>query len=277
MTLDLQTGSGHFVIALVVSALAGLFVGSFLNVVVYRTPRHLSISKPRSFCPTCQRQLTAWENVPVVSWVALRGRCRTCGEPISIRYPLVEAGTAVGFGLVTLAWHGSTPAVGYCALAATILAVLLIDAGGRRAPLAVAAAGTAIGDACLIAASVWGHHWSTLWGAQIGVAAGGVCFAVLRHYDPECLRPQEHGRSALIPAGCWLGGLGVLSAALGIGVAGLAFMACLGVAALTHRRAGHSPPEASRPASADRVRRLIRQPLVVSLAIGTVIGLLVFW
>ena len=60
------------------AVLAGLFIGSFLNVVIYRTPRGLSVSRPRSFCTKCDRQLQWWENVPVVSWVVLRGRCHSC-------------------------------------------------------------------------------------------------------------------------------------------------------------------------------------------------------
>ena len=135
-----------FGIALVI----GLLVGSFLNVVVYRIPRGLSVSKPRSFCPTCQRQLAWWENVPLVSWVALRGRCRTCREAISIRYPLVEAGTAGAFVLIAWARHGSLMTIPYCLLVATIITILLIDAGELRSPLLVAALGTAIADLVLL-------------------------------------------------------------------------------------------------------------------------------
>ena len=85
------------------AGVVGLFIGSFLNVVVYRAPLGLSVSTPRSFCPTCDRQLVWWENVPLISWLALRGRCHTCHEPISVRYPLVEATTAVAFAFVALA------------------------------------------------------------------------------------------------------------------------------------------------------------------------------
>src|ERR1017187_8414067 len=139
--------SGDFPLLAVTIPLAGivgLFVGSFLNVVVYRTPRGLSVAAPRSFCPTCRRQLKWWENVPVVSWVWLRGRCHTCQQPISIRYPLVEVATGAIFALVTWGWHGTTLSVAYCALAATMVAVSLIEYGGQRAPLSVAATGTAV-------------------------------------------------------------------------------------------------------------------------------------
>ena len=79
------------------SLVLGLSVGSFLNVVIYRVPRELSVIRPRSFCPNCDRQLTPLENVPVVSYLVLRGKCRTCTTPISARYPIIEAVTAVLF------------------------------------------------------------------------------------------------------------------------------------------------------------------------------------
>src|SRR5204862_6559764 len=81
----------------VVCGLFGLAVGSFLNVVIHRVPRRESVSHPRSRCPGCGTQLAARDNVPVLSWVLLRRRCRSCGEPISVRYPLVELATAALF------------------------------------------------------------------------------------------------------------------------------------------------------------------------------------
>src|SRR4051812_50183979 len=75
----------------------GLMVGSFLNVVIYRVPRKESVVKPRSRCPGCGTQLSSLDNIPVVSWLVLRGKCRTCGTAISIRYPLIELLTGVLF------------------------------------------------------------------------------------------------------------------------------------------------------------------------------------
>lgn len=80
----------------------GTVVGSFLNVVLWRVPRHESIVTPPSHCPECGTPLAARDLVPVLSWVALRGRCRTCHTSISIRYPLVELGTGLAFGAVAL-------------------------------------------------------------------------------------------------------------------------------------------------------------------------------
>ena len=82
--------------------LLGALIGSFLNVVVWRVPQGMSIVHPPSACPECGHRIAWHDNVPVVSWLLLRGRCRSCGARISVRYPLVEAGTAVAFALT--AW-----------------------------------------------------------------------------------------------------------------------------------------------------------------------------
>jgi leader peptidase (prepilin peptidase)/N-methyltransferase len=105
----------------------GLAVGSFLNVVIWRVPRRESLVRPGSRCPHCGAPVRRRDNVPLLSWVALRGRCRACRETIGWRYPLVEAGTAVLFG--ALAWHfeAHLELVGFLVLAATLVAVGVID------------------------------------------------------------------------------------------------------------------------------------------------------
>lgn len=86
-----------------VAALLGALIGSFLNVVVYRLPRSESLITPGSHCPACDAPVRAFDNVPVVSWLLLRGRCRSCGAGISPRYPAVEALTAIAFAAVVAA------------------------------------------------------------------------------------------------------------------------------------------------------------------------------
>ena len=83
-------------------ALLGLAIGSFLNVVIYRVPLSRSVASPPSACPHCGAAIRWYDNLPVFSWLLLRGRCRDCSAPISVRYPLVELGTAVFFVLVGL-------------------------------------------------------------------------------------------------------------------------------------------------------------------------------
>jgi leader peptidase (prepilin peptidase)/N-methyltransferase len=93
---------GAWLVSLLGAAL-GLAVGSFLNVVLTRVPRGESVVRPPSRCRRCGRRLRWWENVPVASWIALRGRCRTCGAPIGFRYLLVEAAAGLA-GAVAARW-----------------------------------------------------------------------------------------------------------------------------------------------------------------------------
>ena len=86
-------------VAIAIATAFGAILGSFLNVCIYRLPLRKSVVRPPSACTNCGRELRWYENVPVVSWLALRGRCRTCSTPISFRYPLIEAITAAMFGL----------------------------------------------------------------------------------------------------------------------------------------------------------------------------------
>ena len=93
----------------------GALVGSFLNVVIHRLPRGESIAHPRSRCPGCGRHVRWRDNVPVLSWLALRGRCRSCGRPISPRYPVVELLTAAGFAATAAVLGvGRRPGAGRC-------------------------------------------------------------------------------------------------------------------------------------------------------------------
>jgi leader peptidase (prepilin peptidase)/N-methyltransferase len=92
-------------LAAVLAAIFGAILGSFLNVVIWRLPRGENLATPGSKCPHCGAPVRPWDNVPIVSWLVLRGRCRDCGEPISGRYPLVEGLTAVLMALVVIL-HG---------------------------------------------------------------------------------------------------------------------------------------------------------------------------
>ncbi|MGV8845800.1 prepilin peptidase [Tessaracoccus sp.] len=112
----------------------GLLIGSFLNVVIWRVPQGLSIIRPASACPACGHQITPPENIPILSWVFLRGRCSSCRSRISLRYPIVEA--TVGTLFVLMAWKvGFTPILPlWLYLAAAGTALFLIDVDHKRLP-----------------------------------------------------------------------------------------------------------------------------------------------
>src|SRR5512132_3799882 len=93
---------GAVFIAVSAAILVGACIGSFLNVVIYRLPRGESIVSPRSRCPGCGRPIRAWENIPIIGFIALGGKCAGCGGAISWRYPAVELLTAAGFGAIFL-------------------------------------------------------------------------------------------------------------------------------------------------------------------------------
>src|SRR5580700_2584296 len=99
------------------SAIAGLFgllIGSFLNVCIYRWPRDLSVVRPRSACVACGKPIAWFDNVPVLSYIILRGRCRKCGARIHWRYPLVEVATAISFAYFVRQSGLSVEALKYC-------------------------------------------------------------------------------------------------------------------------------------------------------------------
>jgi leader peptidase (prepilin peptidase)/N-methyltransferase len=120
--------------AIALTALYGLIAGSFLNVVAYRLPRGTSIVWPGSQCPKCGAPVKAYDNVPVLGWLLLGGRCRECRERISLRYPLVEALTAVLAVSVVLVKHSAADIILGLLLVATLVPVALIDLDERIIP-----------------------------------------------------------------------------------------------------------------------------------------------
>jgi leader peptidase (prepilin peptidase)/N-methyltransferase len=121
-------------VAVIAAALAGMLIGSFLNVVVYRLPRGESLSRPRSRCPGCGAPIAPYDNIPVLSWVMLRGHCRRCGEPISIRYPLVELTTGVLYALVVVAKDDAVDIALGLLLVTALVPITLIDLELRLIP-----------------------------------------------------------------------------------------------------------------------------------------------
>jgi leader peptidase (prepilin peptidase) / N-methyltransferase len=112
----------------------GLAVGSFMTVAVYRMPRGESVVRPRSRCPSCGAEIGARDNVPVLSWLLLRGRCRRCGEPISAEYPLIELATAGVVVLAAIRYPDPWQAVLVGGLLALMPGIALIDLRHRIIP-----------------------------------------------------------------------------------------------------------------------------------------------
>ncbi len=184
--------------------LSGLCVGSFLNVVIWRLPRGMSLMHPPSRCPRCGHWIRAWENIPLVSWLVLKGRCSGCHEPISIRYPLVELGNALlwlGLWLVFY-WKMAPCAVlpRLLVLSSLLLALALIDLDLRRIPDLLTLPGMAVAilsrllvsdqfPAGLFPSSVQANsliHWPAPWmnglaDSILGMLLAG-CFLVLAYF-----------------------------------------------------------------------------------------------
>lgn len=175
--------SSLLVAAVVAAGVLGLLVGSFLNVVVHRVPRGESVVRPPSACPSCGHPVRPRDNVPVLSWLLLRGRCRDCGTAISARYPLVEAGTALAFAGVAAAvlLAGPTPWVvpALLYLAAASIALGLIDLDVRRLPDAIVLPSYPVLLVLLAVASAGSGDWQALLRAVLGAAAGFGFYLVL--------------------------------------------------------------------------------------------------
>ncbi len=107
--------------------LLGLAVGSFLNVVIHRVPQRASVVSPPSHCPECDASIRRRDNVPVVSWLLLRGRCRDCGATIPVRYPLVELTTGAVFGALAWRFEAGWELGGFLLMGATLVAIAIID------------------------------------------------------------------------------------------------------------------------------------------------------
>ena len=165
-------------------AVLGLAVGSFLSVLVWRVPRKESIAHPRSHCPSCNTRLASRDNVPVISWVLLRGRCRTCSTRISARYPLLELGCACLFA-ATAAYFGLSFALpAYLVLAASLLALSVIDFEHRLLPNKIIfPTAYAMAVLLLLAALAQGEPRRIVW-AAIGAAGSFAFFFALHFISP---------------------------------------------------------------------------------------------
>lgn len=177
-------------IIIVVTALVGLLIGSFLNVVVYRVPLGRSVVSLPSACDSCGARVRWHDNIPVVSWVVLRGKCRDCAQAISARYPLVELAGGVVFAIVAVAFVPTIVAaentvaivarslalLAFLYLSAISLALALIDVDVHRLPNVLVLPAYGVGVVLLGAASVLSGDTGALLRALIGCLALGLLY-----------------------------------------------------------------------------------------------------
>lgn len=193
--------------------LIGLAVGSFLNVVIYRVPRKESIVSPRSACPSCGTPIRGRDNIPVLSWLILRARCRTCREPISPRYPLVELGTAALFvgAAVRFGAHWTLPA--FLVFLAGMLALAFTDLEHMLLPVRIVYPVLAMVAGLLVVATVATGAWSRLEVAAVTGAVAAALFYAIHFLNSKWMAFGDVRLAGLI--GLALGWLGAAIALLG--------------------------------------------------------------
>ncbi len=205
----------------------GSLIGSFLNVVVYRVPAGLSVVNPPSACPRCGQQIRSYDNIPLLSWLMLRGKCRTCAEPISSRYPLVELGTGLAFAGVA-AWVALTrwqatdashltasilELLAFLYLAAVSIALALIDLDTRTLPNRIVLPSYLVGGVLLAAASVLTHDSAHLISLLVGGAALFVLYVAIALASPRGMGFGDVKLAGVL--GLYLGHLGLAQLVVG--------------------------------------------------------------
>jgi leader peptidase (prepilin peptidase)/N-methyltransferase len=164
--------------AITFAGVLGAIMGSFLNVVTYRLPRHESLVTPASHCPRCATPVKPYDNIPILSWLLLRGHCRSCAAPISPRYPLIEAGTAVLCAGAVLAHHSATGIALSVVLILLVVPAAMIDLEHRIIPNRITALGAVLALVLGTALDPAGEPGRLIAGAAAG---GFLLLAVLAY------------------------------------------------------------------------------------------------
>lgn len=159
----------------VIAGVLGLAVGSFLNVVIYRVPRGMSLVRPPSRCPSCEAPIRPGDNIPLASYIALRGRCRVCGASISPRYSFVEALTGALSAWAVLRFAAGEAAAFVALAAAVLIALSAIDLDVRRIPNVIVIPATTAAVVWVLAAAAAHNDW----GLAVGAVVGGVAAFLL--------------------------------------------------------------------------------------------------
>ena len=227
----------------------GLAIGSFLNVVVYRVPAGMSVVHPRSACPNCGHEISARENIPLLSWLVLRGKCSSCAEPISKRYPLVELAGAAAFVIVGIwsapqfAAASTVPVtiaavlhlVAFLYLAAISLALAIIDIETHKLPNVIVLPGYVVGAALLGTAALLQGDLVGLGRMAAGAGILFVFYFVLAFISPRGMGMGDVKLAGVL--GLFLGSLGWGQLAVGAGAA-FVLGGLFGIILLITRRAG---------------------------------------
>jgi len=232
---------------LALSAALGAVIGSFLNVVSYRLPRGLSIVSPASACPSCKQPIRPWHNIPILSWLLLRGRCHHCGDRFSIRYALVEAATALLWVLLYLHFVPSpetlqngpqalVPVLAYGGYFSALLAISLIDADHFIVPDVISLPLIPLGITAIALLDLAGIGEVSLPGAVAGAFIGALSMLALAGFGRVLLGREALGMGdvKLVAAiGAWQGAhptllLTVFTASLIGSVVGISYMVVRG-------------------------------------------------
>jgi len=208
-------------LAVAAATLLGLLVGSFLNVCIYRLPRRESIVFPASHCPACGAAIRPWDNVPILAWLWLRGRCRDCRAPIAWRYPLVEAVNGAAWGWLAWRYGLRGEALAYALFFSTLLVVTLIDLDYQIIPDRISLPGIPI--AMVTAVAIGRLTWLD---ALLGAALPAVLFLAVFVLSRGGMGLGDVKLIAMIGAflGWQLALLTILVAACGGSLVGVAMM-----------------------------------------------------
>lgn len=163
----------------------GLAVGSFLNVVIWRVPRKESVLSPPSHCPGCGAAIRPLDNIPVISWLFLRGVCRSCGERIAARYPLVELATGALFAAVAFRLQLDWALPAFLLLTSALLAISVIDLEHYIVPNRILVVAIPLGAALLLIAAAIDGEWDALERSILGGLAAFVGLLVVHLISPR--------------------------------------------------------------------------------------------
>jgi leader peptidase (prepilin peptidase)/N-methyltransferase len=221
--------------ALIGATVLGLLIGSFLNVVIWRVPRGESVVRPASHCPSCGAGILPRDNIPIISWLLLRRRCRTCANPISARYPAVELATGLVFLALAVRIGLSSALPAFLYLGAAGVALALIDIDVHRLPNAIVLPSYAVGALLLGAAAVADSNGHGALRSLVGAAALFAFYFLLALVYPSGMGFGDVKLAGIL--GMYLGWLGYAELVVG-GFLGFLFGGVLGGALMLVGKAG---------------------------------------